>query len=118
LLSKWRATADEVIVRYIAPNESAPARDAALTCRATAEAKIVGLIVIGLKPSLVPILLGARNAQSCEAMQVNGVLPGEEFFDSEHVAAARFVKREQATAYGRDDQSFAPDHPAVCARRW
>ena len=50
-------------------------------------------------------------------MLVDRVLPGEKFIDREHVAAAGFLQREQATAHSRDHLGLAADDPAFRSRR-
>jgi hypothetical protein len=72
--------------------------------------------IYGFKPSL-PVLLGPGNTQPGEAMVVDRMLPGDEFVDREHVAAAGVVKGEQTTAHGRDHLGLASDDPAIRARR-
>src|SRR3977135_269884 len=49
-------------------------------------------------------------------MLVDRVLPGEEFFDGEGVAAAGFLEGKQAAAHGSNDLGLAPDDPALRAR--
>ena len=88
------------VVRRVAGNFSVPAR----------------VPDVLIEPSL-PVLLDARGAQTGKAMLVDGILPGEEFFDGQRVAAAGFLKRKEAAAHGSDDFGLAPDHPALGARR-
>jgi hypothetical protein len=42
---------------------------------------------------LSAVLLDARGAQAGEAMLIDRILPGEEFFDRECIAAAGFLQR-------------------------
>ena len=65
---------------------------------------------------LLPVLLDASGAQAGETVLVDGVLPGQEFFDGEGVATAGFLKRKQAAADGSNDLGLAPDDPAL--RAW
>src|SRR4051794_23129033 len=65
---------------------------------------------------LLPVLLDASGAQAGETVLVDGVLPGQEFFDGEGVATAGFLKRKQAAADGSNDLGLAPDDPALRAR--
>src|SRR5262245_52687132 len=65
---------------------------------------------------LLPVLLDAGGAQAGEAMAVDRVLPGQEFFNREGVAAARFFEREEPAAHGGDDLGLAADHPTLGAR--
>src|SRR6478672_9770342 len=69
-----------------------------------------------LDERLLPILLDAGGAQAGETMLVDGVLPGEEFFDREGIATAGFLERKQAAAHGSNDLGLAPDDPALGAR--
>jgi hypothetical protein len=61
--------------------------------------------------NLLPILLDAGGAQSGQAMLVDGKLPGQEFVDGQGVAAAGFLKGEQATADRGNDFGLAADYP-------
>src|SRR5207237_7729012 len=67
-------------------------------------------------PGLLPILLNARGAQAGQAMAIDGVLPGEEFFDGQRITAAGFLQRKQAAAHRSHDLSFAADDPALRPR--
>ena len=75
-------------------------------------ARVAGVIV----QRLLPVLLDAGGTQAGETMLVDGVLPGEEFFDGEGVATAGFLERKQAAADGSNDLGLAPDDPALRAR--
>src|SRR5262245_58292311 len=66
--------------------------------------------------SLLAILLDARGAKPSEAVLVDRILPGEEFFDRKRVAAAGFFEREQAAAHGGNHFGLTPDYPALGAR--
>src|SRR3974390_3109157 len=66
---------------------------------------------------LLAILLDARRAQPREPVLIDRILPGQEFFDRERVACARFFQRQQAPANGRNDLRLAPDDPAFWGRR-
>jgi len=44
-------------------------------------------------------------------------LPRKEFIDRKHIAAAGFLKGEQATTHGRNHLGLAPDDPAFRTRR-
>src|SRR5690348_15974052 len=68
-------------------------------------------VLTGLNEVLQPILLDARGAQPGEAVLIDRVLPGEEFFDRQGVARAGLFKRQQATAHSRNDFGLAPDDP-------
>ena len=41
---------------------------------------------------LLPILLDARGAQAGETVAVDGILPGQELFDGQRIAAAGFFQ--------------------------
>src|ERR1041384_5342965 len=72
---------------------------------------------MSLKEFLLPILLDARRAQAGEAVLVDRVLPGEEFFDRQGVARAGLFKRQQAAAHSRNNLGLAPDDPTLGGRR-
>jgi hypothetical protein len=67
--------------------------------------------------ALLPVLLDARGAQAGEAMAVDRVLPGQEFLDSERIAAASLFKRKEAATHRRNDFRLAANHPALRSRR-
>src|SRR5688500_13290615 len=68
-----------------------------------------------LARKLLAILLNARGAQACEPVLVDGILPGEELFDGQRVAAAGFFERQQTAAHGGNNLGLAPDNPAFRA---
>lgn len=59
----------------------------------------------------VPILLDARGAQPGKAVLVDRGLPGQEFFNGQSIAVARFLETQKPAANCSDDFSFAPDDP-------
>jgi hypothetical protein len=67
--------------------------------------------------ALLAILLDTGGAQPGKAMLVDRELPGKEFIDGQRVAAACFLKREQAAADGGNNFSLPPDHPPFGAGR-
>jgi hypothetical protein len=67
---------------------------------------------------LLAVLLNARGAQTGKAMLVDGELPGQEFIDSQRIAAAGFLQREKATANSGDDFGLTADNPPFGAGRW
>jgi len=72
---------------------------------------------------LVAILLDARGAQPGKAVLVDRGLPGQEFFNGQSIAVARFLKTQKPAANRSDNFSFAPDDPAprillAVDRRW
>src|SRR5262249_49239272 len=88
------------------------------TCRRNdnAGARTPALRGSGDAGGLLPVLLDARGAQAGEAMAVDRVLPGQEFFNREGVTAARFFERQETAADGGDDFGLATDHPTLGAR--
>src|SRR5262249_29099047 len=68
-------------------------------------------------PALLPVLLDSRGAQAGKAVAIDGILPGEELFDRQGVAAAGFLKREKSAPHGGHELGFAPDDPALRAGR-
>src|ERR1700730_6554710 len=66
---------------------------------------------------LLPVLLDARGAQAGEAVLVNGILPGQEFFDRQRVAGASFFKGKEPATYGCNHLGLAADDPALRCRR-
>src|ERR1700682_3987338 len=66
---------------------------------------------------LLPVLLDARGAQAGEAVLVDGILPGEEFLDSQRVATAGFLERKQAAPYSGNHLGLTPNDPALGAGR-
>src|ERR1043166_9039035 len=69
----------------------------------------------GRQPALLPILLDSRGAQAGEAVTVDGILPGEEFFDRQRVTAAGFLEREESAAHGGHHFGLAADDPPLGA---
>jgi hypothetical protein len=65
---------------------------------------------------LLPVLLDARGAQAGEAVLVDRVLPGEEFFDRQRIAAAGLLEGQKSAAHGSDDLGLAPDDPTLRTR--
>jgi hypothetical protein len=63
------------------------------------------------RESLLPILLDPGGPQAGQAMLIDGKLPGKEFVDRQRVAAAGFLKGEQATANRGNDFGLAADDP-------
>ena len=63
------------------------------------------------------ILLSAGCAQPGEAMAINRTLPGEEFLDRQHIAAAGFFEREEPAANGCNHFGLATNHPTCRFRR-
>ena len=61
------------------------------------------------------IVLDPGGPKTRKAMLVDGSLPVEEFVDTEGVAGAGLLKREQTPAYGRDHLSLAADNPTTCS---
>ena len=59
----------------------------------------------------------AGGAQAGQAVLVDRILPGKEFFDRQGVAAARFFQRQQSATNGGDDFGLAANHPALRSRR-
>jgi hypothetical protein len=64
------------------------------------------------------ILLDAGRPQSGEAVAINRTLPGEKFFDRQHIAAAGFFEREEPAANGCNHFGLATNHPARRPWRW
>src|SRR6516164_3033539 len=73
-------------------------------------------IAAWLRP-LLAILLNARRAQSGKAVLVDGVLPREELFNRQRVAAAGLFERQQPAPDGGNDFGFAADDPTFRPRR-
>src|ERR1043166_7765499 len=69
----------------------------------------------GRQPALLPILLDSRGAQAGEAVPVDGILPGEEFFDRQRVTATGFLEREESAAHGGHHFGLAADDPPLGA---
>jgi hypothetical protein len=67
--------------------------------------------------SLLTVLLDAGGPQSGQTMLVDGELPGQEFVNSQRIAAAGFFKRKQATANGGHNLGFATDDPSLGSGR-
>jgi len=59
----------------------------------------------------------AGGAQAGQAVLVDRILPGKEFFDRQGVAAARFFQRQQSATNGCDDFGLAANHPTLRFRR-
>src|SRR5262245_21625403 len=66
---------------------------------------------------LLAVLLDAGGAKARQAMLVDRELPGEEFVNSQRVAAAGLLKGEQAATNGSDDFSLAANDPPLAAGR-
>jgi hypothetical protein len=66
---------------------------------------------VGSEGRLLAILLDAGGAQSGKAMLIDGKLPGKELVDGQRVAAASFLKGEQAAAHGGNDFGLPADNP-------
>jgi hypothetical protein len=66
---------------------------------------------------LLAILLDSGGAQSGKAMLVDGELPGQEFIDSQGVAAAGLLKGEQAAADRGNDFGLTANDPPLGPRR-
>src|SRR5690242_19655012 len=60
---------------------------------------------------VLAVLLNARGAQSGKAVLVDGVLPGQELFNRQGVAAAGLFERQQPAADSGDHFGFAADDP-------
>ena len=60
---------------------------------------------------LLAILLDAGGAQSGQTMLVDGELPGQEFVNSQGVAAAGFLKGQQAAANCGHNLGLTADNP-------
>src|ERR1043166_2644820 len=69
----------------------------------------------GAEGALLPILLDSRGAQAGEAVAIDGILPGEEFFDRQRVTAAGFLEREESAAHGGHHFGLAADDPPLGA---
>ena len=72
--------------------EKVPSRRDPKCNNAGLKAGVVRNSVMGLARRLLTILLDARGAQAGKSMLVDGVLPGQEFFDGQRVAAAGFLQ--------------------------
>ena len=59
------------------------------------------------------ILLDAGGAQPGKAVLIDRELPGQEFVDSQRVAAASLLKGEQAAANRGNDFGLAADDPPL-----
>jgi hypothetical protein len=66
---------------------------------------------------LLTILLDPGGSQPRQAMLVDGKLPGQEFVDSQRVAAAGFLKGKQTAANRGDDFGLATDNPSLGSGR-
>jgi hypothetical protein len=88
----------------------------AQTKRRLAAAADVDETVMGIKRALLAILLNASGAQAGQAVLIDRILPGKEFFDRQGVATARLFQRKQSAANGSDDFGFAANHPTL--RSW
>src|SRR5262245_5213171 len=66
---------------------------------------------------LLAVLLDAGGAKARQAMLVDRELPGEEFVNSQRVAAAGLLEGEQAATNGSDDFSLAANDPPLGAGR-
>jgi hypothetical protein len=63
-------------------------------------------------------VLDAGRSQAGKAVLVNGILPGQEFFDRERISAAGFLKREKSASDRCYDFGLASDDPTLGTRRW
>jgi len=70
-----------------------------------------------VRESLLPILLDPGGPQACQAMLIDGKLPGQEFVDGQRIAAAGFLEGEQAATHRCDDFGLAADDPPFGAGR-
>jgi hypothetical protein len=66
---------------------------------------------------LLAILLDSGGTQSGKAMLIDRELPGKEFVDGQRVAAAGFLKGEQAAADCGNDFGLTANNPPLCTRR-
>ena len=69
------------------------------------------------KRALLPVLLDTCGAQAGQTMTVDRILPRQEFFDSECIAGARLLERQQTAAHSCDNFRLPSDHPALGTRR-
>jgi hypothetical protein len=72
---------------------------------------------LSVRESLLAILLDPGGPQACQAMLIDGKLPGQELVDGQRIAAAGFLEGEQATTDSGDNFGFAADHPPFGAWR-
>jgi len=54
--------------------------------------------------------------QAGEAVLVDRVLPGEEFFDRQRIATAGLLEGKESAAHGSDNLGLAPDDPTLRTR--
>src|SRR5438874_151272 len=66
----------------------------------------------------VAVDLQPGDAQTRDAVSLNRALPSKEFFDRQLVAAANFLKTDDAATHSVDDDGLAPGDPAFCVARW
>jgi hypothetical protein len=62
---------------------------------------------------LLAILLNPGGPQPCEAVLIDGKLPGQEFVDGQRVTAASFLEREQTPANRGNNFGLATDNPPL-----
>jgi hypothetical protein len=60
---------------------------------------------------LLPVLLDAGGPQACQAVLVDGELPGQELVHRQRVAAASLLEGEQAAANRGNDFGLTADNP-------
>jgi len=63
-------------------------------------------------------MLGARGAQTGEAVLVDRILPEDEFLDSQSIAGTGFLEGQQTAADDCDDLGLAPDDPSFGVTGW
>jgi hypothetical protein len=69
------------------------------------------------KIRLLAVLLDAGRPQAREAVLIDGELPGKEFVNGQRVAAAGFLKGQQAPTDGGNNFGLAADDPPFCPGR-
>jgi hypothetical protein len=62
---------------------------------------------------LLAILLNTGGAQPGKAVLVDRKLPRQEFIDSQRIAAASLLKREESATYRGDDFGLSANDPAL-----
>jgi len=60
---------------------------------------------------LLAVLLDAGGPQACQAVLIDGKLPGQKLVHRQRIAAAGFLKGEQAAANRGNDFGLAADDP-------
>jgi hypothetical protein len=66
---------------------------------------------LSVRESLLPILLDPCGPEACQAMLIDGELPGEEFVDRQRIAAASLFEGKEAATDRRNNFGLAADHP-------